>query len=270
MKIALLQMTTGPDMSRNLAGLEDKIREAVSGGAKIILTPENTDFLGVIPHEKRERALPEVEHPFPVLCSSLARELKVWILLGSIAVKLPSQKINNRSYLFSPQGEVQAVYNKIHLFDADLPNGEKYRESDIVEYGTRIVTTDTEFGKVGLSICYDVRFPHIFRHMAKVGAQMIFIPAAFAVHTGELHWEILLRARAIENGAFVIAPAQCGNHGAGRTTYGHSMVIDPWGRIIAKAGDIPEILYADIDLDEVSKFRASIPSLHHDIDVYEH
>lgn len=265
MRVALLQMTSGPDFDANLSELERRIREAAAGGANFIATPENTDLLGVAPKEKLERCFFEDSHLMIPLCRGLSKELRVWILLGSLAIKVSAEKFNNRSYLFSPSGEVVASYNKIHLFDADLPNGETYRESDIVEGKNSVVVADTEFGLVGLSICYDVRFPHLYRNMAQKGAVILFVPAAFATTTGQLHWEVLLKARAIENGAFVVAPAQCGHHGEGRVTYGHSMVVDPWGRILACAGgDAPEILYADLDVEEVGRFRSSIPSLKHD------
>lgn len=263
MKIALLQITSGSDFPANLSKLEKLVREAAAQDAVLIATPENTDLLGVSPREKLERSFFEDDHPMIRRCCELAKELNVWILLGSVAIKISADKFNNRSYMFSPVGEVVASYNKIHLFDVDLPSGESHRESDCVAAGDQLVVADTSFGPVGLSICYDLRFPHLYREMARRGAVIFFVPAAFTVPTGEMHWEVLLRARAIENGAFVVAAAQCGTHGAGRVTYGHSVVVNPWGRVIAQAGTSPEILYADLDLDEVTRFRSAIPSLKH-------
>ncbi|HNQ91968.1 MAG TPA: carbon-nitrogen hydrolase family protein [Alphaproteobacteria bacterium] len=264
MKIALVQMTSGPDFVANLSELARSVREAAAQGAVLIATPENTDLLGLPPKEKLEQSFFEDDHPMIGQCCALAKELNVWILLGSVAIKISAEKFNNRSYLFSPAGEVVALYDKIHLFDVDLPSGEFHRESDYVAAGNLAAVAETSFGPVGLSICYDLRFPHLYREMARRGAVILFVPAAFTVSTGEMHWEVLLRARAIENGAYVVAPAQCGNHGAGRVTYGHSMVVNPWGKVIAEAGTSPDVLCADLDLDEVARFRSAIPSLRHD------
>lgn len=264
MKIALIQMTSGPDIAANLEYVSRQVREAASNGAVFIATPENSDFMVDGKDKKIAAALDEAHHPFLPAFQNLARELKVTILLGSVAIKNADGKLNNRSYLFSATGDILASYNKIHLFDVDLPTGESRRESDMITAGDKIVSVDSELGKIGMSICYDVRFPHIFRKMAKDGAEILTIPAAFTVPTGEMHWEVLLRARAIENGAFVIAPAQCGTHDGGRKTYGHSMVINPWGKVIAEAGSEPTILYANIDKQEIANFRSAIPSLTHD------
>jgi len=268
MKIALIQMTSCPDVKTNLNFVTEKIREAAKAGAIFISTPENSDFMIDGAESKIAGAYNEDNHPFIEAFKLLASELKVTILLGSIAVKNQERKLNNRSYMFSPTGEIIGVYNKIHLFDVDLPTGETRRESDMIVAGERAVTVDAGFIKIGMTICYDVRFPHLFRALAKEGAGVITVPSAFTVPTGMMHWDVLLRARAIENGAFVIAPAQCGTHDGGRKTYGHSIVIDPWGKVIAEAGNEPIILYADIDLSEVEKFRQAIPSLKHDRNFY--
>lgn len=264
MKIALIQMTSSPDVLVNLDDVTAKIREAVGQGAEFIATPENSDFMIDGAERKIAGAYDEETHPFLLAFKKLARELHVTILLGSIAVKIGEGKLNNRSYLFAPSGNILASYNKIHLFDVDLPTGESRRESDMITAGDKAVMVDAGFAKIGMTICYDVRFPQLFRHLARAGAEILTVPSAFTVPTGEMHWEVLLRARAIENGVYIIAPAQCGTHDGGRKTYGHSMVINPWGKVIAEAGNAPTILYADIDLSEVSKFRASIPSLRHD------
>ncbi len=262
-KIACIQMTSGPDIAVNLAYAVEKIREAAVQGVVFISTPENTDFMMASREQKFAAAYTAQTHPAFALFSALARELNVTILIGSIAVKAGGEKLRNRSVLFAPDGRY-VTYDKIHLFDVDLPSGEIRRESDMMEPGDKAVIADTAFGRVGMTICYDVRFPHLYRDLAHQGAVVIAVPAAFTVPTGQMHWEVLLRARAIENGVFVIAAAQCGDHDGGRKTYGHSMIIDPWGRILAEACETPTVLYADIDMAEVEKFRAAIPSLRHD------
>lgn len=264
MKIALIQMTSSSDVVANLKYVTSKIREAAAHGSSFILTPENSDFMIDGAERKILGAHDETAHPFLPAIKKLANELKVTILLGSIAIKIGDGKLNNRSYLFSTDGEVIATYNKIHLFDVDLPNGEKRRESDVISAGDKAVLVDAGFAKIGMTICYDVRFPNLFRNLAQAGAEILTVPSAFTVSTGEMHWEVLLRARAIENGAFIIAPAQCGTHDGGRKTYGHSMVIDPWGKVIAEAGTESTILYAEIDKKEIACFRQAIPSLLND------
>jgi predicted amidohydrolase len=267
MKIALIQMTSGPDIAANQSYLTDKIREAAKAGAVFIATPENSDYMVDDKQSAAALSMEEAAHPYLPHFKNLARELNVWILLGSIKIKASDEKRYNRSYLLSPSGGVAASYNKIHLFDVTLPSGEVRQESQGVMAGDKAVIVDTDFGKVGMTVCYDVRFPHLYRKLAQAGAGILTVPAAFTVSTGEMHWEVLLRARAIENGAFVIAPAQCGTHDGGRKTYGHSMVVDPWGKILAKAGDTPTILYADIDKQEIARFRQAIPSLSHDREI---
>jgi len=261
MKIALIQMTSGVDVAANLEYVTTQIREAAGVGARFIATPENSDFMVDGADKKRMGAYDENTHPFLSRFSELAKELNVTLLLGSIAVRLDDGQLNNRSYLFSPAGEVVASYNKIHLFDVDLPSGESRRESELIVAGDKAVNAKTDFGIVGMTICYDVRFPHLYRTLSQGGADILTVPAAFTVSTGEMHWNVLLRARAIENGAFVIAPAQCGTHDGGRKTYGHSMVIDPWGKVVAEAGVDPTILYAEIDMTEIARARQAIPSL---------
>ncbi|OIN85813.1 MAG: hypothetical protein AUJ12_07700 [Alphaproteobacteria bacterium CG1_02_46_17] len=263
-KVAALQMNSGPNMAANLVVFEEMIRQAATAGAYFVASPENTDLLGLKAEEKLARVLGEENHPFIELCKSLAQELGVWISLGSIAIKASDHKFYNRSYLFSPAGKQIAHYNKIHLFDVRLPSGEIQNESKIVEGGDQMVVASTDFAHIGLSICYDVRFPDLYRKMSQEGAQILMVPAAFTVSTGQMHWEVLLRARAIENGAYVIAPAQCGDHGAGRKTYGHSMIINPWGKILAESGEDTDIIYADLEMEEVDRFRTSISSLQHD------
>lgn len=264
MKIALIQMTSCPDVAANLSTVTEQIRMAAGQGAAFIATPENSDFMIDGAERKIANAFDETSHPLIPAMKNLARELNVTILLGSIAVKIAGGKLNNRSYLFSPSGDILASYNKIHLFDVDLPTGEQRRESAMITAGDKAVMVEADFAKIGMTICYDVRFPHLFRTLAQAGAEILTVPSAFTVPTGEMHWEVLLRARAIENGAYVIAPAQCGTHDGGRKTYGHSMVVNPWGKVIAEAGEEPTILYAEIDKCEIAAFRSAIPALQHD------
>lgn len=264
-KVACIQMNSGPEIEANLAEAEIYIREAARQGAEFIATPENTCHMVSPQSEKIKTASIEDNHPAYIFFSALAKELGVWILAGSVAVKVAEDKIANRSLLFNAAGDIVAKYDKMHLFDVDLAGGETYRESDIVQAGDKAVTVDTPLGMMGLSICYDLRFPYLYRDLAHRGAKILTIPAAFTVPTGRAHWEPLLRARAIENGAFVFAPAQCGEHHGGRKTYGHSMIIGPWGDILAEMnGEETGVLMADIDLAEVDKARAAIPSLKHD------
>jgi predicted amidohydrolase len=211
-----------------------------------------------------ERARPEESHPVLAWARTVARAHGIWLLAGSIAVRQRHGPVRNRSLLLSPEGEVTARYDKLHLFDVTLPGGEQYRESRCVEPGEVAVTADLPWGRVGLSVCYDLRFPHLYRRLAQAGAGFLTVPAAFTHTTGQAHWEVLLRARAIETGAWVIAPAQCGTRHWGRATWGHSMVVDPWGRIEAALGHDPGLLLADIDPARIDEARTRIPALCHD------
>lgn len=262
--VGLIQQTAARDFAPNLAFLEDQVRAAAAQGARFILAPENCAMLEPDRAAHRAKAQPEESHPLPPLFARLAQETGAWLLAGSIAVKVAGDKLANRSLLFAPDGSVAARYDKIHLFDVDLANGESYRESALIAPGGAAVTVATPIGKLGLSVCYDLRFPALFRALAQAGAEILTIPAAFTVPTGEAHWHVLLRARAIETGAFVLAPAQTGTHAEGRRTYGHSLIVAPWGEIIAEAGTEPGLLLAALDLAEVTKARQRIPSLTHD------
>src|SRR6202012_5831559 len=239
------------------------IRQAAEEGAQLIVTPEGSNLL------QRDRALmlralKPLEHdPFVHGVRELARELKVWILIGS-ALVAPGDggKAANRAVLIGADGAIVATYDKLHMFDVDLPNGDRYRESSLYEPGAEARLVDTPWGKLGLTICYDMRFPQLYRALAKAGAEIIAVPAAFPRPTGEAHWEVLLRARAIENGVFVLAAAQGGQHEDGRGTWGHSLAVDPWGRVLAEAnGDTPGVVIADLNLDDVKTTRQAIPSL---------
>jgi predicted amidohydrolase len=266
MRVGLCQMRSGVDRDANVAAATELVRAAAGEGATLVATPEMTTLLDRNPH-RLFRSLPDedewrdAEH---AAFAALANELGIHLLIGSMAVGVQVEgrtKLANRSVLFGPGGAI-ARYDKIHLFDVDLPTGESWRESATVAGGGEGVVADIGAAKLGLTICYDVRFPHLYRQLAQAGAEILAVPAAFTVPTGEAHWATLLRARAIETGAFVIAPAQGGEHEDGRKTYGHSMVIDPWGRVLAcREGDTPGILLADLDLAAVADARARIPSL---------
>lgn len=263
-KAACVQMTSGPDIQSNLKQAGSYIREAAGQGATLIATPENTCHIRHPPEKKLETAPEEKVHPALPFFSALAKELGITLLIGSLSVRVAGDKIANRSYLFSDAGEVLASYDKIHLFDITLPGGEVHRESAVVRPGERAVTADTPAGRLGLSICYDVRFAYLYRDLARAGVQILMVPSAFTVPTGRAHWEVLLRARAIETGSFVMAPAQTGEHENGRRTWGHSMIISPWGEILAQGGEDKGVIMAGIHLSHVDKARRSIPALQHD------
>lgn len=265
-KAACIQLNAGPEIAANLKDAASLVREAASQGAQFIATPENTCHIRMPATEKLKSSPVAEKHPALPLFSGLAKETGAWLLLGSISVKISDDKIANRSYLFNDKGAIAATYDKIHLFDVDLDGGETYRESATVKPGGKAITADTPFGRIGMTICYDVRFAHLYRTLAQAGASILTIPAAFTVPTGKAHWETLLRARAIENGAFVIAPAQCGVHEGGRGTYGHSLIIGPWGDVLAQGGEAPGIIMADLDPGAVGKARGAVPSLRHDRD----
>ncbi|MGZ9099225.1 MAG: carbon-nitrogen hydrolase family protein [Brevundimonas sp.] len=266
--IALIQTRTPASPAAGLAHVAPLIRQAAAGGAKLILTPEATNFL-IKDRDRRETVLALQDEDAVVTgLRALARELGVWLLIGSAIVKsgvADDGRAANRSLLIDDRGEIVATYDKLHVFDVDLPTGERWRESAAVRPGDAAVVAATPWGPLGLTVCYDVRFPQLYRALARAGAVMIAVPAAFTVPTGEAHWEILLRARAIETGAFILAPAQGGPHEDGRRTWGRSTVVAPWGEVIAKLDhDDPGVLFATLDLDAVARARAAIPQLAHD------
>lgn len=262
-KTACIQTNVGPDIADNIAAVEALIREAASKGATFIATPENTDQIRRYAKDRYESSGDMDTHIAIPHFSALAKELSIWLLIGSIGVRA-GDKLANRSILFSPDGNIVETYDKIHMFNVKLSRTEFYNESDGMEAGSRAVIADMDGAKLGMGICYDIRFPHLWRDMAKAGAQILSAPAAFTVPTGRAHWEVLLRARAIETGSYVIAPAQCGEHEGARKTYGHSMIISPWGEVLAEMGTEVGIITADLDLAEVEKARNSIPALTHD------
>lgn len=265
LKLACIQMNSGPDIEENLKQAGEFIREAAKDDCEFIATPENTDFICESNELTLQTALESDKHPGIPFFSVLAKELSVWLLIGSMKIKVSDHKVVNRSFLFRDNGQLVATYDKIHLFDVDLPNGESHRESDVFEPGNKAVVVNTEWKKLGMSICYDLRFPYFYRAMAQKGAELMAVPSAFTAHTGAAHWETLLRARAIETGSFVIAPAQCGEHEGGRKTHGHSMVVGPWGQVLAeKTENNPGIISRKIDFLDVIKARTAIPSLQHD------
>ena len=262
-RIAALQMNSGTQPGPNLDALERLAHEAAADGAVYALSPEVT-----IAFAENREGLSAVARPFEnnpdiARCAQIARETRLWLHLGSLAIALPDGRFANRSVLFSPEGEIVASYDKIHLFDATLPGVKQYRESATYAGGDRAVVAAAAGLNLGLTVCYDLRFPALYRALAEAGAELIAVPSAFTVPTGEAHWEVLLRARAIETGCHVIAAAQAGKHENGRATWGHSMIIDPWGRIVGALGGEGEgVLIADIDPAAVGEARARIPALH--------
>ncbi len=268
--IALIQTRTPATAAAALAHVEPLIREAAAGGAKLILTPEGTNLLEQR-RDRRSDVITDEGADVAVLgLQKLAVELKIWLLIGSAIVRSGAtgdDRAANRSLLIDDTGSIVARYDKLHVFDVDLPNGETYRESASIRPGDAAAVADTPWGRLGLTVCYDIRFPHLFRQLARAGASMIAVPAAFTVPTGEAHWETLLRARAIETGAFILAPAQGGAHEDGRKTWGRSTVVGPWGEVIAKLDhDEPGVLFAGLDLDAVQRARQAVPALTHDRD----
>lgn len=262
MKIAAIQMRSGLDPEANLAALEPMLAEAAAAGASYALTPEVTMIFPENRDQLRSTAAPFEGHPQLARVGELARQHGMHIHIGSLAVPLPDGRFANRSVLFGPDGRQVATYDKIHLFDADIAGLNAYRESATYAGGDVAVTADLGPFTLGMSICYDMRFPRLYNALANVGANLIAVPAAFTVPTGQAHWHVLLRARAIETGSWVIAAAQGGQHSNGRATYGHSLIIDPWGRIVAELDhDAPGVLLAEIAPEQVADARQRIPAL---------
>jgi deaminated glutathione amidase len=262
-RAALVQMRTSRDVAGNVDVAAKFIREAKALGADYVQTPEQTSLMeldreslfGNIEEEARDAALAAFQE--------LARELKIHLHIGSLAVKVSPDKAANRAFVIDPQGEILARYDKIHMFDVNLAKGESYRESNTYRPGESAIVVPLPFCALGLTICYDVRFPALYRALAEAGSNVLTVPAAFTQQTGEAHWHLLLRARAVETGCFVLAAAQGGRHENGRETYGHSLAIDPWGRVIAEAGTEPGVTMAEIDLSLVAEARSRIPALDH-------
>lgn len=269
LRIACVQMRSGLDVAENIATASDLIRQAAAQGAELVATPEMTSLMDQSPGGTYARSSCESWNPALQAFRDLARELGVWLLIGSLPIKVEGGKLEagrcaNRSFLIDPAGAITARYDKIHRFDAQLGAGNAGMESRDYTAGEEAVVAATPLAMVGMTVCYDVRFPHLHRDLAKAGAEIIASPAAFTRVSGEAHWHVLLRARAIETGSFVIAPAQGGKHEDGRETYGHSLIVGPWGEIIAEAGVDPGVIVATIDLDDVARARGRIPALEHD------
>jgi deaminated glutathione amidase len=261
-RVAALQMRSGTSVERNVEAFEALTREAAAAGAAYVQSPEMTGALVKDRASLFAMLRPEDEDPVLRTAGGLAAELGIHIHVGSTAIARADGKVANRGYLFDPDGRRIAAYDKIHMFDVDLDNGESWRESATYEPGARSTVVDLPFGRLGMAVCYDLRFPQLFRAQALAGAQVLTVPAAFTRQTGEAHWHVLVRARAIENGAFVIAAAQGGRHEDGRETFGHSMIVDPWGRVLAEAaGDEPCVVLADIDPAESARARRKVPNL---------
>jgi len=264
-RAGLAQMCTGRDVERNLRDASALIREAASQGAHYVQTPEITSLMEMERARLFASVHPEAGNRAVGFFRELALELKLWLHIGSMPILLPDvNRIANRSLLFAPNGDIVARFDKIHMFDVALPNGETYRESKNYQGGSQAVLAALPWGVLGLTVCYDLRFPHLYRALAKAGADFLAIPSAFTRPTGEAHWSVLMRARAIENGCFVLAAAQAGKHESGRETYGHSLIVSPWGEIIAEAGVHPSVIVADLDAVAVTEARQRIPSLEHD------
>ena len=262
-KAAMIQMRSGLTPSANIDAAARMIGEAKSAGAEYVQTPEMTNVLAGNRGQLFSVAVEEDADTSLATLRELARKLGIYVHIGSLAIKVSPDRAVNRAFLIDPKGEIAARYDKIHMFDVDLEGGESYRESRTYRPGELAVLADLPWGRLGVTICYDLRFPALYRALAEAGATMLTIPSAFTVQTGEAHWHVLMRARAIENGSFVFAAAQCGKHESGRETYGHSLIVDPWGRILAEGGTEPGVTMAEIDLAEVTRARARIPSLQH-------
>ncbi|MGB6539715.1 MAG: carbon-nitrogen hydrolase family protein [Xanthobacteraceae bacterium] len=261
-KVALVQMRSAMEPKANLGAALAAIEEAKSAGADYVLTPEMTNIIA-----KRERLMATIveEERDPTLAAlrEAARKHSLYIHIGSLAIKASPERAANRSFLIDRRGDVAARYDKIHMFDVDLAGGESYRESHSYRPGDLAVVADLPWGRLGVTICYDLRFPALYRALAESGASFLTIPSAFTKPTGEAHWHVLMRARAIENGCFVFAAAQGGRHESGRESFGHSLIVDPWGQILAEGGTEPAVILADVDPAQVTAARSRIPSLHH-------
>jgi deaminated glutathione amidase len=262
-RAALVQLRASRAIAPNLDQAEALIRQAARGGAQYVQTPENTALMELEPELVLKQVQAEADSVPLARMRALAAELGVWLHVGSLGIKLDAARVANRSYLLTPAGEIAARYDKLHMFDVDLANGESYRESQYYGPGSKAVLADLPWGRLGMTICYDLRFPALYRALATAGANLIAIPAAFTRQTGQAHWHVLVRARAIETGAFVFAATQGGLHENGRETFGHSLIVSPWGEILAEAGEDPGVVFADIDPAQSEEVRARIPALKH-------
>src|SRR5262249_45163983 len=258
-RVALVQMRSGRSPAANLDAATKLIGEAKAGGADYVQTPEMTNILEARRDALMRAIVPEHEDPSLAALRELARQHRLWLHIGSLALRISPDRAVNRGVLIDPQGEIAARYDKIHMFDVDLPNGESYRESRSYAPGEHAAMADLPWGRLGVTICYDLRFPALYRALAEAGSMFLAIPSSFTKQTGEAHWHVLHRARAIENGCFVFAAAQGGSHENGRDTFGHSLVVDPWGRVLAEGGVDPAVVIAEIDPAAVATARARVP-----------
>jgi predicted amidohydrolase len=263
-RVAIFQSRTGIDPAANAEALVSAIGEAADGGAQMLFTPEMSGLLDRDSERARQSVKPAEDDPVLASCREACARKGIWMHLGSLAVASDGGKFANRGFVIDSSGDIRASYDKIHLFDVDLPTGESWRESNVYSGGSESVVVDgTPVGKLGLSICYDLRFPQLFQSLTDAGAEVVSIPAAFTVPTGKAHWEILLRARAIEAGVFVVAAAQSGRHEDGRETYGHSLLVGPWGEIMVDMGETVGVAFGEIDLGKVADVRSRVPAIKH-------
>lgn len=263
MIVSAIQLNSQPDLKQNMKKIYRSLKSAVEIGADLVALPENFAFMG--DEQQRLKQAEKISETVEKSLAEWAKEFRIYIMGGGYPAPAENGKAFNRAALINPKGKTIAVYNKIHLFDVELSEKETYRESDMVQAGKDVVIADLdEFGmKIGLSICYDVRFPELYRKLAKREAHVLFVPSAFTKPTGKAHWETLLRARAIENSAFIVAPAQTGKHGTKRETHGHAMIIDPWGKVLSDAGENPGMATAELDLEHLKEVRRKLPALEH-------
>jgi predicted amidohydrolase len=258
---AAVQMNSGADRSRNLEEACALVDRACARGARFVGLPENVDFMG--PEAEKIAGAEDLDGPTFATFSAKAKEKGIWLLAGTIAEKAGEGRVFNTSVLYGPDGGREAVYRKIHLFDVDIPDGATYRESATVQPGHEPVVAGTSWGNVGMTVCYDLRFPELYRFLSRSGADVLTVPSAFTLHTGKDHWEVLLRARAIENTCWVLAPAQVGRHSASRVTYGNAMIVDPWGTVVARCSDGPGFCLAELSPEVLDHVRRQIPCLQH-------
>ena len=264
LNVACVQLCSSDDVHENVATAGEFIRRAKKGGADLVATPEMTSLVDHRPGALFPKTKSETEDEALAALRKLAAELEVWLLIGSLPIRVTSEKCANRSFLISPQGKIEARYDKIHMFDVELSKEEVHNESTNFVSGDKAIVAALPQARLGLTLCYDVRFPQLYRALAKAGAEILAVPSCFTHTTGKAHWHVLVRARAIENGCFVIAPAQGGIHADGHETFGHSLIIDPWGTIMAEGGTTPGLIQATLDLPQVGETRRRIPALQHD------
>ncbi len=263
-RIALFQSQTGIDPAANSARLVEAIAQAAEGGAAMLFTPEMSGLLDRDADRAAHNVRLEENDEVLAAARDAAHKHGIWVHIGSLAVRTESRQLANRAFVLDPRGEIRARYDKIHLFDVDLPTGESWRESNVYRHGSEaVVVNGTPVGKLGLTICYDIRFPALFARLAEANADLIAVPAAFTVPTGKAHWEVLLRARAIEAGLFIVAAAQSGHHEDGRNTYGHSLVVDPWGEVLLDMEEGAGVAFAEVNLSRITDVRSRVPALSH-------